>query len=257
MTRVLRLARTEGVLLRRNRMAVFTALLLPVVALAALDGANPDPDGPLAGGAFAVTATIGFVLLFVVYYNLVTAYVARRETLVLKRLRTGEASDASILTAVALPTAAIALAQVLALVAGGTLVLDLPVPVNGLLIVAGTVAGIAVFVLLAAVSTRFTGTVEMAQLSTLPVLLVCMVGSGATVPLDALPEPLADIAAKLPLTPVLDLVRLGWLGTTGGSAPVGFAETFAGAVQPLFTLAAWLVFGALGVRAWFRWEPRH
>jgi ABC-2 type transport system permease protein len=254
-TRVLRLGRTELTLFWRNRMAVFTALLTPA-AMAAVFSQVRAESGPLSANAFMISGAIGFVLLFVVYYNLVVAYVARREELVLKRLRTGEVTDPEILAATALPAAAIALAQTLAMVAVGMFVFDVPVPVNGLLIAVGAAAGVAVFVLLAAVSTRITRTVEMAQLSTMPVLMLCMFGSGAIVPLDAFPAAVGDVARLLPLTPVIELIRLGWVGTTGTAAPVDFAGTFRAAAAPVGLLVAWLALGGAAVKRWFRWEPR-
>jgi len=55
---------------------------------------------------------MAFALLSAVYCNLVTALVARREQLVLKRLRTGESTDPEILTGTAAPAIAIAWAQI-------------------------------------------------------------------------------------------------------------------------------------------------
>jgi ABC-2 type transport system permease protein len=49
-----------------------------------------------------------FALLPVVFYNVVIALVARREELVLKRLRTGEVRDAEILAGTAAPAVALA-----------------------------------------------------------------------------------------------------------------------------------------------------
>jgi ABC-2 type transport system permease protein len=55
---------------------------------------------------------VAFALLSAVYYNLVTALVARREQLVLKRLRTGESTDPEILAGTAAPAIAIAWAEI-------------------------------------------------------------------------------------------------------------------------------------------------
>jgi ABC-2 type transport system permease protein len=237
--RVWSLARAEFTLFWRNRTALITALLLPVATVALYAG--------------MMTGVIAFMLLFVVYYNLVTAYVARREESVLKRLRTGEARDGEILAAGALPAAAIALGQTAIAIAVGALLLDLPVPVNVVIILAGLLGGIAVFALLAAASTAFTRTVEFAQISTLPVLAVCMLGSGALVPLDVLPDQLGQVLRFVPLAPVVDLLRIGWLG---GPEGVGFADAFSLAGKPFAILIGWTVLGAMALRRWFRWEPR-
>lgn len=254
--RIGRLGRTEMVLFWRNRMAVFTALLLPLATIVGMSQIGSVGAGGLPAAQFIATGMIGFVLLYVVYYNLVTAYVARREELVLKRLRTGEVTDVEILAGTATPALAIALGQTTLTVGVGAVLMGLPAPVNPLLMVLGVVAGAAVFTLLAAVSSAVTRSVEMAQLSTMPIIVVGMVGSGLVVPLELLPESVADVLRYLPLTPVMDLVRLGWLGTTGEAAPTGFGGTSADAVIPIAILLVWVVLGVVGVRRWFRWEPR-
>ena len=87
------LARAEALLLRRNPVALLNAFVGPlaVVGLLALTGDDPE------SGAGIVATLTALTLLSVVYYNLVTALVARREELVLKRLRSGQLGDAEIL----------------------------------------------------------------------------------------------------------------------------------------------------------------
>src|SRR5690606_30998867 len=131
----------------------------------------------------------------------------------------------------------------------GALLLDLPVPVNGIIVLAGLLGGIVVFALLAAASTPFTRNVEFAQISTMPVLLVCLIGSGALVPLDAVPDQLGQVLRFVPLAPVVGLLRIGWIG---GPEAVGFAEAFSLAGQPFAILVAWTVLGWIALRRWFR-----
>nr|MDT0657412.1 ABC transporter permease [Micromonospora sp. DSM 115978] len=254
--RVIGLGRAELTLLLRNRTAVFTALALPLGTAGLLAAVTPPDGDHLSSTAFLFTAVIGFLLLYVVYYNLVTTFVARREELVFKRLRTGETTDAEILLGAAVPALAVAVLQTVLAVVAGALLVGLPVPVNLPIMIVGLLAGCAVFVLLAAASTAFTRNVEMAQISTMPVLLVSMVGSGVVLPLEVLPDPVADGLRLLPLTPVLDLVRLGWLGTTGADAPRDFIGALGAAAVPAAIVAGWLVVGVMAVRRWFRWEPR-
>ena len=56
---------------------------------------------------------------------------------------------------------------------------------------------------------------------------------------------------------LLELVQLGWLGTTepGGTAGDLLGTTRA-ALVPLAVAAAWGVLGVLAARPLFRWEPR-
>lgn len=251
-----RLGRSEMLLFRRNGTALFNALLLPVALVGFLAGVNADEGGGLPANAFVTTSLLGFLLLGVVYYNLVTTYVARREELVLKRLRTGELTDVEILAGVAVPMGAVAVVQSVLAVATGALLLGLPAPVNAPVLVAGLLGGVVVFVALAALSSTVTRTVEMAQITTLPVLAVCLFGAGLAVPVELLPGPVAGVGRFLPLTPAMELMRLGWLGTTGDGLARDFAGVLGAAARPAGVLAVWAVLAVVGVRRWFRWEPR-
>jgi len=229
--RIRALGRAELTLLVRNRTALFSAVILPFALVGAVAGAK-------VGHTALVSSALGFVLLAAVYYNLTTAYVARREELVLKRLRIGELTDAEILTGVAAPSIVIALGQCALALAAGAIFLDLPMPSVPLLLLA-VVGGSAVFVLLAAVSAAFTRTTELAQVTTLPVMFACFFGSGLLLPAASPWEPYLRF---LPLSPVLELISSSWAG-----GPV---------LIPVLIMAGWIVAGAYAANRWFRWEPR-
>jgi ABC-2 type transport system permease protein len=239
----------------RNRSALFSALVLPLILAVTVAGAGVEESGTSAAG-LVVTSLLGYVLLAAVYYNLVTTYVSRREELMLKRLRAGELTDTEILTGIATPMVVVALAQMVVFVAAGAVLFGLPVPVNVLLLLAGALGGVVVFVLIAAMSTEFTRTTEAAQVTTLPVMIACLVGSMMYTALDDAPEAVIAALRALPLTPVVDLMRLGWLGTTGPAAAEGFTGVLDDALVPAGILMAWIIVGVLTVRRRFRWEPR-
>ncbi|GAA1500606.1 ABC transporter permease [Dactylosporangium maewongense] len=241
------LVRSELLLLARNRMAVFNSVLVPVMIIGLLAS-----GGDAGGDTAVVTGMLGFVLVGVLYYTLVSTYVARREDLVLQRLRVGVLTDLEILAGTAGPAVAVALGQMALFVAVGATAFGLPAPVNAPVLLLGVLLGTVVFALLAAVSTTFTRTVELAQVTTLPVLLVCVAGAGFAIPLDALPGPVAEALRWLPLSPTLELVRLGWLGKPGA----GVLGVLGAAAAPAGLLAAWTVLGWVAVRRWFRWSPR-
>ena len=253
--RVAALARAEGVLLRRNRIALLTAVALPAALVWLLKASGLDAGGS-RGAAMLLTGLTAFALLYPVYYNLVTAMVARREQLVLKRLRTGESTDAEILAGTAAPAIAIAWVQVAVAAVAAVAVFGMDPPASALLVLAALVLGTAVFVLLAAVTAAVTRTVELAQVTTLPVLMVSFVFSGLLFPLAGLHGPLRSLAQALPLTPVVDLLRLGLTGTAPGGGHLGGAAAFGAASIPVLVLAAWTAAGAWAARHWFRWEPR-
>ncbi|MET9650407.1 ABC transporter permease [Streptomyces sp. NPDC006460] len=248
LTRLTALGRAELTLLGRNRNNLFIALLMPLLMILVLRSSVTQTAEGVSGGVAGATLVggTGMVLLLVVYMGLVSAYVARREELVLKRLRTGEASDLEILGGAALPSAAIALAQCVVLAVGGVLALDVHAPRRPDLLLLGLVAAVALFGGLAALTTVITRNVESAGLTTLPLFLVSSMGSGMFVPREALPDVLETVCALLPMSGVMEFVRAGWFG----------ADDTGALVTAALTTLAWGGITVFAVRRWFRWEPR-
>lgn len=246
--RLAALGRAEMTLLVRNKAALFVALLLPIGLTFSMRSVAEQTDLSSVGlsmSSMILPGSVGTVLLFAIYSNLVGVYVARREELVLKRLRTGEASDLEILTAGALPSVTLGIAQSVLLLLGGALLLDAGIERPDLLL-AGVVLGMVVMSLLAIASAALAKTVEMAQLIPMPMMLLSFAGSGLFVPLEVFPDTLANICRLLPMTPVTELLRGGFTGELGAT------ET----LRALGSIAAWLVLGLYAVRKRFRWEPR-
>jgi len=239
------LSRAELLLLRRNKTLMSIALIMPVSVIglfSILDDSVQSGDST----ALAIASMVGMLLLFVVYYNVLSASVSRREEGVLQRLRTGESTDAEILLALAVPSVAITLVQTLVLTVLGTLVLDLPVPQNPVLTLAGVLAGAAVFTGLALVTAMYSRTLESVQMTSLPVIGIAVLGAGLAMPMDALPETLGRIAEFTPLSPVLDLVNAGWTGSVAG------VDLW----QAAGVAAGWIVLTFALVQRRFRWSPR-
>lgn len=250
--RLLTLARTETTILLRNKVAVFTAVALPLLMAGALAAAAPDSE---ALGALLTAALLGTGLIFVVYYTLVTSLVGRREQLVLKRLQASEASPWQILLAPAVPLWGLLLLQAglglaAAIVLLGTTVAHLwalPLAVLG---------GAAAWTALALWSTAWTRTVEAAQLTTLPLILVSLLLSGLSVPLSALPESVERLAHYLPMTAVIDLVNLAMLGVDTGGEQVAGMDAAGTALGMLAPLAAWTAVCLYAGLRNFRWDAR-
>lgn len=254
--RVAALARAETTLLVRNRTALFNALLLPLVMVGffTLVGGMGDAD-PAAAATSVLASLVSVCVLFVVYYNLTTAYVARREDRVLQRLRTGECTRPEILAAAALPALLVTCVQVAVGYAAVSLLVEPPGMANPVLVVVGVLGGALLFALAGAVTSGFSRTVESTQLTTLPVVLVVLPFAG----IFAAPGPsgvLWEVARFTPLRPVVELVWLGVAGIDADGQTLAFAETFAAAALPVGVLAAWTVLAVLGARRWMRWEPR-
>ncbi|MFE9771040.1 ABC transporter permease [Streptomyces sp. NPDC005931] len=243
------LARAESTLLGRSRAtlvsALFVPLVLPTVVSSAVTKKDLDESG-LTIGAMVLPAAVGFSLLFAVYGALVGIFAARREELVLKRLRTGELRDAEILAGSALPALAIGLTQSLLLSVGCAALLDMSAPSAVHLAVLGLLLGLVMCAALAAVTANFTRSTESAQVTPMPLMMVSMLGSGMMFPLDMLPDRLASFCELLPLTPVMTLVRGGFTGDLSAGEALG----------AMATAVAWTLVSVFAVQRWFRWEPR-
>lgn len=250
------LVRAEFVLLLRNRIQLFTALALPLgVPLLMLPLKN---EGLLEGaGAAAATGTMMvFLLLFVVYYNLTCSYVARREERVLERLRAGTVPQPLVLASTAAPAVVLAFVQTALMCAIGALVLDLPAPVNAPLLVVAVVLAVGAFIGLALITTTFTKNVEAAQITTLPIVSVCILASGAAIPLDFLPQFVPGLLSVVPSAAMVELTSLAWLGITDDGARVDAFGAITEAWLPALVLAAWCWIGVNAVEKRFRWSPR-
>ncbi len=249
LARLAAVGRAELTLLWRSKLVLFGALVTPAGFAFATRSAVAEmdlSDTGLTAATVVLPSAVVFALLFVVYANLVIVYVARREELVLKRLRTGLLDDRELLAGAALPALCVALAQCLVLAATVGLAMDAPAPQAPLAAVLGVLLGMAMLTVLAAATAAATKSAESAQLTSMPLLLVSMFGSGLFVPFEVLPDSLAEIARRLPLSPVVELVRGGWTGELGAG----------GTVEALAVAVAWTAAGAWAVRRWFRWEPR-
>jgi ABC-2 type transport system permease protein len=254
--RVAAVARAELLLLRRNPMALVTVALMPAVMVLLFRASVPAEPAGRGVGPSLLTSLIGATLLLVVYYNLVGALVARREELVLKRLRAGELGDGEILAGVVMPAVAIAWGQLAVGAVAAALAVGLPRPVNPVLVLLALTGGTATFALLAVASTALTRTVQLAELTTTPLLVASLTLSGLLFPLEQLPAPLQDLARILPLTPVVDLLRLGLAGTAPDGTALGAAATWRPGMVAAGVLAAWVAVGCCLSRRYFRWEPR-
>jgi ABC-2 type transport system permease protein len=253
--RTLALAGAETRLFLRNRTAVVNSALMPLLLVAAIPLLGIG-DGAVRVGPRLLVSAIGVMLVFLAYTNLLATFVARREDLVLQRMRTGELTGAEVILGTATPTLLVTVGQV-ALVGVGIAALgEWTAPVDVALPLIALVGGGTLMLVLAAASTAFTRTSESAQITALPLLLVSTTLSGLFFPLSALPDPLATVARFLPLTPVVELSQLGLAGLTWDGEVVGVGGAWAAALLPLAVLAGWLALGSALARRGFRWAPR-
>jgi ABC-2 type transport system permease protein len=242
--RVAALTRANALLMVRNRLTLIYATVFPLVPMALLI-ANP---GDAETGVTAVVGVLFLALLFPVYYNVLSLFVTRRDELVLKRLRTGEARDGEQLAALALPGSAVALVIIVATIGVGA-IFDLPLPANPLLFIVGGLLGIAIFVGLAFATAAFTKTAEAAQITSLPVMVLATVGTLVA----ALPDGFARVVEWTPIAAMDALTRATWLDADGS---IAMADTWRDAADPLSVLVIWTVLAVVLGKRYLRWEPR-
>ncbi len=256
----MRLAKIDLTLVGRNTTVLFNVLLLPLLmAWLYTQAVGAEKIDGVAGKLFVLAGLPGLLLVFAVFVNLVNSFTARREELVLKRLRAGQPSGPAILAGSALGALALYLAQVALLAvwmwrSEGVTVANVP------MLVTVAVLGVALFGLLAAAFSGLTPNAELAQITVLPVLLFVLVGAPIAFPSDTLPGGLSEISALLPATPVVEIARTAFLGGDhihGGGAALSMGGQWAAALPSFAILLVWIAAAGLLARWLFRWEPRH
>ncbi|MEV8637081.1 ABC transporter permease [Streptosporangium sp. NPDC051023] len=255
-----RLARLDLTLVARNTTTLFTVLLMPLLMAWLFTQTQTDANiEGVPAHVFVLTGVPGLMLGFAVFINLVNSLTARREELVLKRLRGGQPSATAVLAGSALGALALFLGQVVLLGVWIQRTEGL-LPVNVPLMVLAAVLGVAVFGLLAAAFSGITPNAETAQITVLPVILVMLIGAPVAFPTSTLPGPLGAISDLLPVTPVVKIMRSAFLGAdhySGSAKALGVIEQWTGALPSIGILLAWIAVTALLARWLFRWEPRH
>ncbi len=253
------LARAEYLQFRRNKTLMFMGVAFPImVPLVFYFIARASEDGATASSvAAALDSYAMYALVFVLFYPMLSMVTTRRGEGVLKRLRTGEATDRQILMAPAVP--GLGLIVVSAIVVGAVVyATGAPAPVNPLAFLIALAAGAPLFALLALATSAVTKNAEAAQITALPVMAVAIIGLSTS--REPMPEAVADVVDLTPYAAISDLVHLGAegkvVGVADSVAATDFAGTFAEMGRPLVTLAAWTLIAAAVAYKGFRWDER-
>lgn len=250
MRRTTGLTRANALLMVRNRLNLAYGFVLPLLPMAFL---LIGDRGDVGAAGMALTSTVVMAVLFPVFYNVLSMTVTRRDELVLKRIRTGETRDLELLTSLALPGVVVAMTVGL-LAIPVALALGAPTPVNPVLFVLAVLVAALAFAVLAFWTAAWTKNAEAAQITSMPVILLAVVGQVAV----SFPEEVRRWADLTPGAAITDLVRSSWLGLEGTSTDptLDFGSTWAAAGQPLLVLAAWTALGVWLTARSMRWEPR-
>jgi ABC-2 type transport system permease protein len=225
-------------MLLRNRLVAACAILIPLAL-----GVLLIFRGPEGAGAAAVIATLQIMIMIAmgVYVTATTTLAARRQTLMLKRLRSGSLSDISIVTGLLVPILLVSVVQVALVLT--VLSVTAGAPANAALLILAILLAEVMFAGFALATAGVTNSPEHAQVTTLP-LFFLTVGIAMWV-LFTGTEELGWLKRALPGGGIAELVGASWSGVE--------VTQLAALVLPS---VAWAVLALYFARAMFRWEPR-
>jgi ABC-2 type transport system permease protein len=228
---VVHLALFELRLLLRKRITAVSVLVFPLglCALAWLQYRDlPASEWPAALG-------LTFTSVFLVS---TTVFTARRQSLVLQRLRTSELSDNGVFAGIAGPIMVVGLAQLLVFF-GFCLAIGAPAPAQAGSVLLGLVLGLP-FAMTAGIATAaFSRSVEVTQITSIPVIVAGMAGMFMVPSNDST---ISTIGTLMPFGGPGELITDGW----SGSIPV----------LALVSTVAWLLVLGFVAKRYFKWEPR-
>ncbi len=233
------LGRAELLLLRRNSTVLIASTVVPLAMT--LGGVILGRDvGAGIGWSNLLALLLTLVLGTGVYMTSTLTLTARREDLYLKRLRTGEAPDAAVVTGVLAPTVIGGLVQAVVAVVAVIAVSDIA-PARPVLLVAAAVLGLLLAVLAGAATTALVRTTQQADSATLPFFAVLVLSAVWAVYAQGAP----GLHQLLPGGALLSTVRGGLESGAGEDGLTG-----------LGVLVVWCLVCALVISRRFRWEPR-
>lgn len=231
------IALSEFRMLIRNRLVAACAILIPLGfgAFFIYTGSQ--------GGASAIAVFLVLIMIAMgVYVTATTTLAARRQTLFLKRLRSGAVGDSSIIAGLVLPIVLVSVVQIGIILAVLGMTSGTP-PQNVGLVILGVLLAEVMFTGFALATAGVTNSPEHAQITTLP-LFIAVVGVAVWVTSTGVTD-LALLKRALPGGGLAELISVGWAG--------GAVENLALLVLPSLGWAALAVFVA---RSMFKWEPR-
>ncbi len=238
----------------RNRRAVVFGVVMPIVLLVLFnsifvsgnDSVQLSPGEEVGADAYFTGGMLAYSILLSAFSSLAISIVTMRETGQLKRYRGTPLPPWAFIVATIVRAAVMILGTGALLLVISHFAYDVPMDIAALgLIVLYVVGGTAALAALAIAATALTTNVDSASgLLPFAAFLLSFISS-IFVPLDQLPNWLADVGRIFPVYHVADGLQAA-LGTSGGSFDAG---NFA-------TLVAWGLVGTVLAARSFKWEPR-
>jgi ABC-2 type transport system permease protein len=238
--------RAEQKLFWRNRESAFFVFLFPLILYALLAAVySGDVDG-IPSQDYLLVGLLGYGAANTAFAGLAIALVIRRESGILKRLRSTPLPPATYVAAVLGSTLIVFTLQTSALVALGRVLFGASLPESWAALAGAVVIGVAGFAGIGLGVASLIRSAEGASAVVNVILLPMAFLSGSFGPAASLPAFLEAVSKVLPLTYYLRIVNAAYLD---GESPLGDPAALA-------IVFAWGAAG-LAVAAWkFSWMPR-
>jgi len=242
-----KLTLVELKLFLRNPYGAFFTLIFPLMMLFMFGSIYGNEPLPLLGGYGSVDVSVPAYTAMIIatagILSLTIQISVYRENGVLRRLKATPLRPLTILTAQVMVIFLMTALGMALLVITGKLVYGLRFDGNPLNVLAGFVLSSLSFFSLGFVLASLIPNARTAQIIAMVLTYPMIFLSGATIPLELLPETVQNYAQILPLTHVVTLLRGLWVGD-------GWSEHF----TEVGILASILVAGVVISAKTFRWE---
>lgn len=242
-----KLTLTEAKLFLREPMAAFFTLAFPLMMLflfGSIYGNEPTPYFDGRGSVdVSVPAYMAMIIATTGLLSIAIQMAAYREKGVLRRYRAAPLRPQVILGAEVLVNFAMTLLGAILLVVAAKVVYNLRFEGNAPAVLASFALACLSFFSVGFVIAGLAPTARLAQIAGMVVFYPMLFLSGATIPLQELPETVRSVSRVLPLTHVVTLLQGLWFGESWGDHLTEVAVL-------LVMLAAGVVVSAVT----FRWE---
>ena len=238
---------TQGKLYLREPLATFFTIFfapLPLVLFGLMYGNEPNEMfGGLGSMDVTVPAYLGIIIVTVGLIGLPIQTSSNRELGILRRYRVTPLRPLTYIVADVTSYWVMALVGMVLLVIVGKLAYDVRFEGDILSVLAGFTLCTLSFLAIGFVIASFAPSARVAQTVGMVIAYPMMFLCGATIPLEMLPSSVQQIAALLPLTYVVKLMRGLWVG-----------EPWSDLWLEVVVLTAVLVVCGLASARFFRWE---
>jgi ABC-2 type transport system permease protein len=242
-----KLTLTQAKLYLREPIAAFFTIVYAPMMLVLFGTIYGNEPTPMFGGRgtvdVSVPAYIGLIILSVGLMGLPIATATSRETGVLRRYRATPLRPATYLAADVLVYFCMTLLGVLLLILVGKIGYRVRFDGHVLSLLASFSLGALSFFAFGFLIASLSPTARIAQTVGMVIAFPMMFVSGATIPLEVLPEGVRHAARFIPLTHVVTLLRGVWAGEVWGEH-----------LTEVIVLLGVLVVGAIVSAKTFRWE---